>query len=212
MAGRRFGRLLVVERAPSEPHRRGARWACHCDCGQTSIVATRELRTGDTKSCGCWNRDTAAARRRTHGASYSREYVSWANMWQRCTNPKHPSYPRYGGRGITICERWRSFANFLADMGPRPPDLTIERTDNDGHYTPENCVWDTRKRQGRNKSNNKRLPYQGVAVAMAEAVERSGAADYFCVRGRLNRGWDADRALQTPPHPGYQAGWRNRKR
>lgn len=152
MMGKRFGMLLVTERA-SEPRRARILWQCLCDCGTASIVDGRNLRNGHTTSCGCrrgnWRVKHGGARR---GARLP-EYKIWASMNQRCHNVNSPSFPAYGARGITVCDRWRnSFAAFLSDVGPKPAgDYSLERLDNSRGYSPENCIWGTRLTQAKNR-------------------------------------------------------------
>lgn len=149
IAGRRFGHLLVIHRAGRASDRR-AMWLCTCDCGARIIVSGNNLRSGNSQSCGCWAN-------RKHGHSPAdhptRTYRSWVSMRERCTNPRTTSFHRYGGRGITVCERWMDFRNFLADMGERPPGKTIDRwPNNDGNYEPGNCRWATPKEQMSNRT------------------------------------------------------------
>jgi len=151
--GKRYGRLTVIRRSDKATYR-GASWLCRCDCGMKTVVASCHLRKGDTRSCGCLRVDVGRELLTTHGLYYERmsEYWTWNDMIRRCYSPKRKRYPDYGGRGIRVCKRWReSFANFFADMGPRPKRLTLERKNNDGNYTPKNCCWATRKQQVHNR-------------------------------------------------------------
>ena len=116
------------------------------------------LVSGRQKSCGCLKRERTTQRNTTHGLHKHELYNTWKNMWQRCTNPNNPKYPRWGGRGIKVCERWRSFENFLADVGERPPGMTLDRRDNDGNYEPDNWRWATPAEQAANTRNLKLTP------------------------------------------------------
>lgn len=170
LAGQKFGRLTAICYAGLDENGRSAWWA-ECDCGEFIIVLRSNLRpNGHTSSCGCLRRETKKIRgralsrqysvenghkRRIHGHSSetSGTYVTWESMIQRCENPHHKGFKNYGGRGISICQRWRSgFLNFLADMGERPKGHSIDRMNPDGNYEPGNCRWATPIEQRRNRS------------------------------------------------------------
>jgi hypothetical protein len=152
--GMRFGRLLITSRGPNVvyPHAQHRRWWCRCECGASILVRAYDLRGGKTRGCGCGVGEQ-------HGRSRTKEYLIWNSMKHRCNNAKDPGYKNYGGRGIRVCERWsKSFSAFLADMGPCPRGLSIERENNDGNYEPGNCRWATRLEQNRNKRPRKYPP------------------------------------------------------
>lgn len=154
LTGLRFGRLLVTVRVPRQvgdgPH---ARWEAVCDCGVRKVVNASDLKHRGTVSCGCYRAEMPPPNTLTHGHARARSatYNTWDSMVQRTTNPRNPNWPYYGGRGITVCDRWRTFASFLADMGERPAGLTLDRVDNDRGYEPGNCRWATKSEQQRNQ-------------------------------------------------------------
>jgi len=151
IAGQRFGRTVAVERTGEK--RWGVYiWRCICDCQTEHSAAVNSLRSGLVKSCGCLAAETAGALAKTHGQYGTPAYKVWDGMMQRCGNPNNTGYKRYGGAGITVCERWRDFANFLSDMGERPKGLSIDRIDNTRGYEPGNCRWATSRQQRMNQS------------------------------------------------------------
>ena len=159
IAGQRFGRLLVIGFSGTS-WRHEAMWLCVCDCGTVLVIGGIGLRSRKTKSCGCLRREVLTATilkataKHGHTRNYAQtsEYRAWRDAKSRCFNPKTIGYQNYGGRGITMCDRWRdNFEFFLADVGPRPHGLTLDRINNDGNYEPGNCRWATRKEQRKNQ-------------------------------------------------------------
>ena len=203
-----FERLTVVSGPTRKKSPNGQSfwyWTCRCQCGAERETREANLKSGISRSCGCLQREKAAkvgARSITHGCSSgghtTTEYRSWSGMMTRCYNPNQPSYERYGGRGITICERWHSFNNFLTDMGIKPAaEMSIDRIDNNGNYEPGNCRWATPTQQNRNSRQNVLMPSDGETKCMAEWAEEKGLRQDTFSR-RLERGWGIEKALSTP--------------
>lgn len=200
LSGSRFGRLLVLdEQSTRAKDNSDWVWSCVCNCGGNVRVRAKSLKKGTTRSCGCFQRESASKVNTTHGLSKSKEFMSWAAMHTRCTNPNQESFANYGARGISVCERWNSFENFLADMGPKPsPRHTIERMDNERGYNPTNCRWATRAEQNTNTRQNRYLTFKGKTMALSQWAREVGLTG-SALTARLNRGWSIDDALTTPP-------------
>jgi hypothetical protein len=194
--GHVFGRWTALSRVSGQ-----RKWLCRCECGTVKTVATSHLRQGKSRSCGCLEKELTSARAKTHGMSATVEHRTWMSMRDRCRNPKAAHYDCYGGRGITVCERWiNSFGNFYEDMGPRPSSRhSIDRIDVNGHYEPGNCRWATIAEQRRNTRTNTIVQYLGRDMCIAEAAELSGISQ-CTLSMRIRRGWDSSR-LFAPVRP-----------
>lgn len=198
LAGKRFNRLTVISQDPSRNEH--TYWKCRCDCGNETVVDAHCIKTGTTKSCGCLNSELIKTRSTTHGMSYTPEFSVWAGIKRRCYNTNEKCYPRYGGRGITVCDRWiNSFSNFFTDMGERPSkDHSIERRDNKGIYSPDNCYWATREEQCSNRRSNVFITHEGRTQTLTQWAKEIGIQ-----RTTLNyririANWSIHDAITTP--------------
>lgn len=184
--GQRFGKITAIHvvRKPEIPEK--LFWLCRCDCGNETVVSVANLIT-NTKSCGCSRLDHGLARRGQRHFLYAR----WKGMRARCRNPKDARYKYYGARGIAVCKRWDSFANFLEDMLPTfVAGLTIERKDNNGPYSPENCIWANSDVQQSNKRSNRYITFAGKTLTVSEWAKKIG-----CLPGRLIQRLNAGKSV-----------------
>jgi hypothetical protein len=207
-SGRKVGSILVLYRVTDRKPKSGAvYWMCRCECGNESMVQSSVLsqfirgtggnRTKQCKECGYAVSGAASASRFTHGLVESSEYGVWQNMKERCGNPNAAGYANYGGRGISVCDRWLEFVNFISDMGFKPsPDSSIDRIDNDGQYTPINCRWSIPKEQSRNTRRNRLIEYSGVTKCLTDWATSIGI-HYITLHNRLKR-MPIDKALTMP--------------
>jgi len=171
LSGQRFGMLVVLN---SEGRINGClAWRCQCDCGNSTLVPSRRLNSGHTRSCGCYQRTSKFKHGHGQKENRSSEYHSWSNMISRTTNPRATNYEYYGGRGINVCDRWlESFDNFLSDMGRKPPGSSLDRIDNSKGYSPENCRWADRKTQQSNMRNSRLYSLNGETCCINEWARR----------------------------------------
>lgn len=194
VTGQRFGCLVALRRIGQVKSKsRGSVWECVCDCGRTHSVALFNLTSGSTQSCGCKRKELIGATHTTHGHTKRHrptpEYQAWGSMLARCRNPKNSSYPDYGGRGISVDERWLDFNAFLSDMGPRPPKASLDRIDNGKGYSKENCRWATQVQQANNTRAVRRVMYRGRLVTLRELSELTGIK-LKTLRARVHLGVD----------------------
>jgi hypothetical protein len=195
LVGKVFGKLTVLEFVgrPTNGTSGDSLWRCRCECGKESIPYGYNLRHGKSKSCGCTIAPALLRSNITHGKYHTPERRVWTGVKTRCFNPREKTWPYYGGRGITVCDRWLGedgFSNFLDDMGARPsPQHSIERKDVNGNYEPDNCVWATRKEQMRNKRNTLKIVHRGQLMPLKAACEMEGV-NYYAARRRLRSGYD----------------------
>jgi len=206
LVGLKFGRLLVLERSDSRKHRI-PEWRCVCDCGKEGNYVGASLRYGGTKSCGCLKRELIGNVNKKHGMAKSHFWIKWWAMKQRCDDKNSSTYYKYGARGISICDKWKSFEGFLEDMyggyqesvnrnGKK--NTTLDRIDPLGNYNKENCRWATHKEQANNKRNTNLLTYRGQKRTLVEWVEKLGL-NYDAVQQRLKyRKWNVKDSFEIP--------------
>lgn len=215
--GQRFDRLLVIEEAQCPPYlsRPAIYWRCQCDCGNIVEVSANALRAGDTQSCGCLQRELTVLRSTVHGMSHEPIYKTWQDMIARCTNPKDTGYPRYGKRGITVCDEWRhSFQAFYDHVSQLPnygiEGYTLDRTDNSFGYFPGNVGWATIAEQNRNQRTNILITYNDKTQCLTDwAIELNMSVS--TLYSRIHKGWNVERALTTPVGPNHNPHSRHAK-
>lgn len=207
VVGQRYGKLVVLKQVESFVTPSGQKqraYLCQCDCGRQKPVRAHSLvgHKEPTKSCGCVSREDFREKYATHGMSKLSEFRIWKGMKQRCSNKNCKSYADYGGRGITVCDRWKdSFENFIIDMGRRPSKRhSLDRIDNDKGYDPENCRWATASQQTRNSRKNKKYSFQNRMITIAELAEICGIKErkQYCIiyQRVVQRGWTCEQTLE----------------
>lgn len=199
IAGQKFGRLLAIKRVGTDSRRQPI-WLFQCDCGNTKITDKHRVKNGGARSCGCKGIESSRLRR-THGLARTPEWYSWTNMLARCRNQHSPYWDRYGGRGISVCDRWKKFENFLADMGKKPTGGTIDRIDNNGNYEPGNCRWASRREQSNNRNNTIYVTYEGQTKGLLEWGRIYGLTR-ASISKRYRKGERPPR-LFRPPEPAH---------
>lgn len=198
--GDRYGRLTVINEAVR--HFSGLRSAhCKCNCGNELDVVIYDLRSGNTVSCGCYQKqatsEKTSAKNITHGMSNSPEFSAWTSMKGRCLNPSHAAYQNYGGRGISICSEWSaSFEAFYRDMGVRPEGASLDRKDNSGSYSKGNCRWATVLEQNNNQRTNRLISMNGITMTVSQWA-RCANLTHATLTGRLNRWGNEMKSITT---------------
>ena len=203
LKGMYFGRWKVIEKTGGSKNG-FVLWKCRCQCGTKRIIPSGKLVNNETKSCGCLARELSTK----HGKSQTSIYRIHYHIIDRCYNPKDKAYHYYGGRGITVCDRWLGkdgFVNFLKDMGDRPKGRSLDRIDNNGNYEPSNCRWATKKEQARNTRRNRLLSLNGETRCIGEWAEILNTK-YLIIFKRKTRGWSDKEALTLPRGQHRQKG------
>ena len=193
LIGQKYGRLTVLEKLPDRDKYKKVVWKCICDCGETANVNTKNIRTGNTTSCGCYHKELITK----HGMTKSRAFRIWSGMRTRCLNKNSDHYQLYGGRGITIDSRWNTFAGFYKDMGDPPKGMTLDRKDNDDGYCKSNCRWATSHTQAVNRRSTRFITYQNETKSISDWARSTGVR-IDTLHYRFAAGWSVEKALTTP--------------
>lgn len=192
LSGQVFGRLTVIEPI-GQTNRNMWKWKCICSCGNEIIVQSANLSNGNSKSCGCWNREKLKKSNTKHGLTLTPEYSVWSDIKTRCYNKKCKAYNNYGGRGISVCDRWlNSFEDFLSDVGKRPSKLyTLDRfPDVNGNYDPLNFRWATWEQQQNNRRDNKSIEYMGVKLTHSQWSRLFGRPNNYLYKRLKTRAFE----------------------
>lgn len=191
-AGETFGRLIAVSLVEREDKWNDHKWLFKCQCGNEKVAGIKQVRSGHTSSCGCLASEVVVKRNTSHGLSKnSATYRSWKDMRARCNSPSNSDFKDYGGRGVSICDRWNDFGAFFADMGERPTGTTLDRIEVNGNYEPSNCRWATASQQANNKRSNHVIEYRGQKRTLLQWCGEFGI-DHSKARYRLKMGWALD--------------------
>lgn len=195
LTGRTFGLWSVA--GFDKKHKGENHWKCVCSCGRERSIPVSHLNNNRTRCCH-W---CSSRRFVKHGMTRTRTYISWRNMIVRCENKNAQSYPRYGGAGVSVCERWHDFSNFISDMGICPSGYTIDRINSLGNYEPGNCRWATPKEQALNRKSNIMVEINGITKAVSEHAKEYGIRSNLAY-ARISKGWDPKAAITTKPYEG----------
>ena len=199
LTGQRFNRwtVLAFNGVLSNGH---AQFLCRCDCGTERVVTAARLKNGNSKSCGCLRREKTAEACTTHGLSKHRLFPTWNAMMHRCYSPASPAFPRYGGRGIFVTERWHDVRAFIKDLEPSYRErMSLDRIDNNGPYSPENVRWASAETQSRNTRRNRMLTHEGRTMTLFEWAYELGLKPGTLWK-RIASGWSIEDALTRPPN------------
>lgn len=208
--GRRYG-LWTVTGFSHSTKSRMRYWRCRCDCGTERVVSGPDMKRGGTTGCGCTRVLSNARHGHSTTSETSPEYRTWGRMIQRCTNPRHESYPNYGARGITVCDAWLDYRRFFADMGQKPsPKHSLERVNNELGYSKENCIWSTHQSQINNRRTTVFIEMNGERILLTEACRRAGVK-YGTAIGRKLKGLPESEWLLPPLPPEQRRSGRHRE-